>query len=206
MPFEPVKQWAKKLGDKKSSQDPPSSPAYEAEPPAHKAEAPAHMDGPPAFMAGRRTATFFTPEGRRNYVIEHLRLDPATAAAYEQAIDDGSHMVGRIGYGKLQEIDHYELDYWMTKERGKSLYRFEKGENLVMVPEGYIIYLDEMSKARRRGEIEREILMLQEKAQQRFHRGLNGFMRSNYRIDINILEKKLVKIQAIGGLRTLNKW
>ncbi|KAF5642425.1 uncharacterized protein FTJAE_3582 [Fusarium tjaetaba] len=206
MPFEQVQQWIKSRGDKKSSQDPPSSPAYEAEPPVHTAEAPAHMDGPPAFMAGRRTATFFTPEGRMNYVIEHLRLDPATAATYEQAINDGSHMVGRHGYGELQEIDQFELDYWVTKERGKDPYRVKKGGNLVMVPEGYLIYLDEMSKARRRGEIEREILMLQEKAQQKFHKGLNGFIRSNCRIDIHILEKELVKIQAIGGRRTLNSW
>ncbi|KAF5575833.1 hypothetical protein FPCIR_12972 [Fusarium pseudocircinatum] len=203
MPLDQVQQWVKKLGDKKSS---PSSPAYEAEPPVYTAEPPAHMAGPPAFMARKHTATFFTPEGRRNYVIEHLRLDPLTAATYEQAINDGSHMVGRHGYGDLRETDQYDLDFWVTKERGKDPYRVKKEGNLVMVPEGYLIYLDEMSKARRRGEIEREIIGLQEKAQQKFYKGLNGFMRSNYMLSIHALEKELVQIQAIGRRRSLNGW
>jgi hypothetical protein len=200
MPFDQIQQWAKKHTNKKlSEEDLQSSPAYEAEPPAHVAE-------PPAFMARRITATFFTPEGRRNYVIEHLRLDPLTAATYEQAINDGSHMVGRNGYGELREVDQYELDYWMTKERGKNLYRFKKGVNLVMVPEGYLTYLDEMSKARRRGEIEREIVVLQEKAQQKFYPGLNRIMHTDYRYKIGRLERELVDIQAIGGRRGLNNW
>ncbi|KAG9494942.1 hypothetical protein J7337_013171 [Fusarium musae] len=199
MPFDQIQQWAKKRTDKKSSEDLQSSPTYEAEPPAT-------MEGPPAFMARRSTATFFTPEGRRNYVIEHLRLDPATAATYEQAINDGSHMVGRNGYGELREVDQYELDYWMTKERGKNLYRFKKGVNLVKVPEGFLIYLDEMSKARRRGEIEKEIVVLQEKAQRKYYPGLNRIMHTDYRYKIGRLERELVDIQAIGERRGLNNW
>ncbi|KAF4442089.1 hypothetical protein FACUT_2313 [Fusarium acutatum] len=174
MPFKEVQQWVKQRGDKKSTQDPPSSPAYKADPPAH-------MAGPPAFMARRRTATFFAPDGHRNYVIQHLRLDPLTAATYEQAIQDGSHMIGRQSYGELCAMPQYELDYW-----------------------GYLIYLEELTKARRRGEIEREIFVLQEKAQQEFYRGLNGIMRSDYRYKISRLEKELVEIQAIGGCRGLN--
>ncbi|KAG5790474.1 hypothetical protein H9Q69_010455 [Fusarium xylarioides] len=203
MPFNQVQQWVKKLSDKKSTQDSPESSANKPEPPVSPAESPA---GPPAFLARRHTAEFFTPEGRKNFVMKHLRLDPLTVATYEQAINDGSHMVGRHGYGEHREIDQYDLDYWVTKERGEDPYRVKKVGNFVMVPDGYLIYLEELSKARRRGEIEREIVVLQEKAQQKFYRGLNGLMRDNYRLDINILEKKLVEIQAIGGRRGLNKW
>jgi len=96
IPFEEVQQWVKKRVDKKPVQDPPSSPAYKAEPPVYTVE-------PPAFMARRRTAELFTPEGRRNFVMKHLRLDPLTAATYEQAIQDGTHMVGMQGYGDLCE-------------------------------------------------------------------------------------------------------
>ncbi|PNP84139.1 hypothetical protein FNYG_02827 [Fusarium nygamai] len=206
MPFDQVQEGVKKLGDKKSTEDLASSPVDQADPPAYVAEAPAHMAGPPAFMARRSTATFFTPDGRRNYVIEHLRLDPLTAATYEQAINDGSHLIGCQGYGELCEASQYELDYWVAKERGEDPYRVKKDGTTVMVPQGYLIYLEELSKARRRGEIEREIVVLQEKAQQKFYRGLNGFMRSNYRLDIHRLEKELVEIQAIGGRRSLNGW
>ncbi|KAG5785589.1 hypothetical protein H9Q74_001920 [Fusarium xylarioides] len=58
-----------------------------------------------------------------------------------------------------------------------------------MVPRGYLIYLEELPKARRRGEIEREIVVLQEKAQQKLYQGLNGMMRSNYKYKISRLEK-----------------
>ncbi|VTT67091.1 unnamed protein product [Fusarium fujikuroi] len=40
-------------------------------------------------------------------------------------------------------------------------------------------------------EIEREIVVLQEKAQQKLYRGLNGIMRSNYKHKISRLEKEL---------------
>ncbi|KAF5717103.1 hypothetical protein FMUND_5921 [Fusarium mundagurra] len=203
MPFDQVQQWVKKLADKKSPQDTPESPAYKPNPPVSHAQSPA---GPPAFLARRRTAEFFTAEGRKSFVMKHLRLDPRTVETYEKAINDGSHMVGRHGYGELREVDQYDLDYWVTKERGKDPYRVKKVGNLVMVPDGYLIYLEELSKARRRGEIEREIVAVQEKAQQKFYPGLNGLMQSNYRGDINRLEKELVEIQAIGGHRGLNKW
>ncbi|KAF5545927.1 hypothetical protein FMEXI_5843 [Fusarium mexicanum] len=190
----------------RSTQDRPSSPAYRAEPPAYTAERPEHMAGPPAFMAYRRTATFFTPNGRRDFVVEHLRLDPLTAAMYEQAIHDGTHMIGRQGYGELCETSQYELDYWVAKERGEDPALVQKVGTSVMVPQNYLIYLEELSKARRRGEIEREIVVLQEKAQHKYYRGLNGIMRSNCRYAIDRLERKLVEIQAIGGRRSLNSW
>ncbi|KAJ4061444.1 hypothetical protein NW756_002882 [Fusarium oxysporum] len=197
MPFEEVQQWVKKRVDKKPVQDPPSSPAYKAEPPVYTVEPPAYMAVPPAFMARRRTAELFMPEGRRNFVMKHLRLDPLTAATYEQAIQNGTHMVGMQGYGDLCEKHQSMLDFWVAKERESATF--------VMVPRGYLIYLEELTKARRRGEIEREIVALQEKAQQKFYPGLNGIMRSEYRYKINRLEKELVEIQAIGGHRYLNK-
>ncbi|KAF5639056.1 hypothetical protein F25303_7495 [Fusarium sp. NRRL 25303] len=206
MAFEEVQKWMKKRSDK-STQDRPSSPVYKADPPVYTAEPPAHMEGPPAFMAGRRTATFFTPDSRRNFVVGHLRLDPLTAAMYEQAIHDGSHMVGRQGYDELRETAQHELDCWVAKERGEDPSRVKRdGGILVMVPQGYLTYLEELTKARRRGEIEREIVVLQEKAQQKFYRGLNGIMRSAYKHGIGRLEKELVEIQAIGGRRGLNSW
>ncbi|EXM18760.1 hypothetical protein RAB80_015658 [Fusarium oxysporum f. sp. vasinfectum] len=194
MPFEEVQQWVKKRVDKKPVQDPPSSPAYKAEPPVYTVE-------PPAFMARRRTAELFTPEGRRNFVMKHLRLDPLTAATSEQAIQDGTHMVGMQGYGDLCETPESVLDFWVAKERGENPDRVKKMHTFVMVPRGYLIYLEELTKARRRGEIERGVVALQEKAQQKFYPGLNGIMRSEYRYKINRLEKELVKIQAIGGHR-----
>ncbi|KAI1033782.1 hypothetical protein LB503_011039 [Fusarium chuoi] len=207
MPFDQVQQWMKKDGDKMSTQDRPSSPAYKADPPVYTTEPPAHMAGPPAFMARRRTATFFTPDGRRNFVVEHLQLDPLTAATYEQAIHDGSHMIGRLGHGELRETRLYELNYWVAKERGEDPSRVKRdGGILVMVPQGYLTYLEELTKARRRGEIEREIVALQEKAQQNFYLGLNAIMRSEYKHKISRLEKELVEIQAIGGRRGLNAW
>ncbi|KAJ4055972.1 hypothetical protein NW753_006742 [Fusarium oxysporum] len=187
MPFEEVQQWVKKRVDKKPVQDPPSSPAYKAEPPVYTVEPPAYMAVPPAFMARRRTAELFMPEGRRNFVMKHLRLDPLTAATYEQAIQNGTHMVGMQGYGDLCEKHQSMLDFWVAKERGENPDRVKK------------VLLS------RRGEIEREIVALQEKAQQKFYPGLNGIMRSEYRYKINRLEKELVEIQAIGGHRYLNK-
>ncbi|KAF5603144.1 uncharacterized protein FSUBG_7367 [Fusarium subglutinans] len=189
-----------------SAQDRPSSPAYRAEPPAYTAERPEHMAGPPAFMARRRAATFFTPNGRRDFVVEHLRLDPLTAAMYEQAIHDGTHMIGRQGYGELCKTRQYDLDYWVAKERGEDPAFVKKVGTSVMVPSGYLTYLEELSKARRRGEIEREIVVLQEKAQHKHYWGLNGIMRSNCLYAIDRLEKELVEIQAIGGRRSLNSW
>jgi hypothetical protein len=41
------------------------------------------------------------------------------------------------------------------------------------------MYVKEKLKARRRGEIEREVFMLQEKAQRKFYPGFNGIMRQN---------------------------
>ncbi|KAF5601820.1 uncharacterized protein FSUBG_7992 [Fusarium subglutinans] len=49
--------------------------------------------------------------------MEHLRLDPLTASMYEQAIYDGSYIIGRLGYGELRETSQYELDYWVAKGR-----------------------------------------------------------------------------------------
>ncbi|EXK26128.1 hypothetical protein FOQG_17884 [Fusarium oxysporum f. sp. raphani 54005] len=172
MPFEEVQQWVKKRVDKKPVQDPPSSPAYKAEPPVYTVEPPAYMAGPPAFMARRRTAELFTPEGRRNFVMKHLRLDPMTTATYEQAIQDGTHMVGMQGYGDLCETPQSMLDFWVAKERGENPDRVKKVHTFVMVPRGYLIYLEELTKARRRGEIERDVVALQEKAQEKFYRGL----------------------------------
>ncbi|KAG7406223.1 hypothetical protein Forpe1208_v014229 [Fusarium oxysporum f. sp. rapae] len=206
MTFEEVQQWVKKRIDKKPVPDPPSSPAYKADSPVYTAEPPAYMAGPPAFMACRRTAELFTPEGRRNFVMTHLRLDPLTAATYEQAIHDGTHMIGRQGYGNLCETPQSVLDVWVDKERGENTNRVKTVHTFVMVPRGYLIYLEELTKARRRGEIEREVVVLQEKAQQKFYPGLNGIMRSEYRYKINRLEKELVEIQAIGGHRYLNNW
>ncbi|KAF4499678.1 hypothetical protein FAGAP_4129 [Fusarium agapanthi] len=206
MPFEELQQWVKKRGEKKSTQDPPSSPADKADPPVHTAEPPAHKAGPPAFMACRRTAEFFSPVGRRNFVMKDLGLDPLTAATYERAINDGSHMVGRKGYGELRGTHPYDLDSWVTKERGENSNRVKMVGTSVMVPHGYLIYLEELSKARRRGEIEQEIVVLQEKAQQKFYRGLNGIMQFDYRYKITRLEKELVEIQAIGRRRGLNSW
>ncbi|KAF5597767.1 hypothetical protein FPANT_4000 [Fusarium pseudoanthophilum] len=50
MRFEDAQQWAKKRGDKKSTQDRPSSPAYNAEPPVHTA-------GPPVFLLNDQSLT-----------------------------------------------------------------------------------------------------------------------------------------------------
>ncbi|KAH7216180.1 hypothetical protein DER44DRAFT_857112 [Fusarium oxysporum] len=199
MPFEEVQQWVKKRVDKKPAQDPPSSPTYKAGPPAY-------MAGPPAFMARRRTAELFTPEGRRSFVMKHLHLDPLTAATYEQAIQEGTHMIGKQGYDDLCETPQSVLDVWAAKERGEDPTRVKKIHTSVTVPRGYLIYLEELTKARRRGEIEREVVALQEKAQQKFYPGLNGIMRSEYRYKINRLEKELVEIQAIGGHRYLDNW
>lgn len=57
-----------------------------------------------------------------------------------------------------------------------------------MAPQGYLIYLEELTKAIRCSEIEREIVVLQEKEQQKLYRGLNGIMRSDYKHKINTRE------------------
>lgn len=60
-----------------------------------------------------------------------------------------------------------------------------------MVSQVHLIYLGELTGARRCSEIEREIVVLQEKAQQKFYQGLNGIMRSDYKHKISRLEKEL---------------
>ncbi|KAF5635865.1 hypothetical protein F52700_5177 [Fusarium sp. NRRL 52700] len=206
MPSDGVQQRAKERGKDESTQDRSSPPAYRADPPADTVKPPAQMDGPPAFMARRRVATFFTPDGRKNFVIEHLNLDPLTAAEYEQAIENATHMIRKHGHGELYPTSQYMLDYWVAKERGGNPGRVKPVNISVMVPQNYLIYLEELSKARRRGEIEGEIVALQEKSQQKFVRGLNGIMRSGYMYKIIDLEKELVELQAIGGRKGLNSW
>ncbi|KAF4944974.1 hypothetical protein FGADI_12318 [Fusarium gaditjirri] len=207
MAFKEIQQWVKKRVDKKPVQDRPFTAPCKDSPPMYTSAPPASMAEPPAFLARRRTAEFFTPEGRKNFVIKHLRLDPQTAATYEQAINDGTHMVGKQGYGPLIKTGTYWLNSWVAKERGENPDHVKTVNNSVMVPQGYLVYLEELSKARRRGEIELEVVVLQEKAQQKFYWGLNHFMRSEYRFKINMLEEELVEIQAIGGHnRYLNHW
>jgi hypothetical protein len=130
MPFMKI-QWVKKRVAKKPVTQP--SPPYMIEPPAS-------MTGLPAFMANRRLAQLFTPEGRTSFVTNHLRLDPQTAAIYEQAMRDGTHMIGMRGYGVLWKERKGAVDYFVAIERGGNRYLtwftwfIEKDDTLIMVP------------------------------------------------------------------------
>ncbi|KAM5366115.1 hypothetical protein ACJA88_012129 [Fusarium oxysporum] len=151
------------------------------------------------------SASYSSPSKNREMPFDEVQQWVKKRVDKKAAIQDGTHMVGMQGYGDLCETPQSVLDFWVAKERGENPDRVEKVHTFVMVPRGYLIYLEELTKARRRGEIEREVVALQEKAREKFYPGLNGIMRSEYRYKINRLEKELVEIQAIGGHRYLNK-
>ncbi|KAF9777212.1 hypothetical protein IL306_004517 [Fusarium sp. DS 682] len=105
------------------------------------------------------------------FVTNFLQINADTAAMFEQAIKDGTHLTDREGFGEMILFPKDILDYHAARDRARynrenpsplSLYRYGKPV-MVMVPCDYIKYLDQKTALKKREDLERVLAWVRER-------------------------------------------